>query len=52
MDAGQSPEGIVIEEREPAPVLSIRRTVEVARLTEAQGERLQDLWSFIRRRGV
>ena len=52
MDAGQSPEGIVIEEREPVPVLSIRRTVEVARLTEAQGERLQDLWSFIRRRGV
>ena len=38
MDAGQTPETLVVEEREPQPVLSIRRIVELADLSEAQGE--------------
>jgi effector-binding domain-containing protein len=52
MDADQTPEDAVVEEREPQPVLSIRRTVELAQLTEAQGESLRKLWSSIDRRGV
>jgi effector-binding domain-containing protein len=52
MNAGQPLEDVLIEEREPQPVLSIRQTVELARLTEAQGERLRELWSFINRQGV
>ena len=52
MDTGQSPEALVIEAREPQPIMSIRRTVEIGRLTEAQGERLQELWSSMHRRGV
>ena len=52
MDPGQTPQTLVVEEREPQPVLSIRRTVELARLSEAQGESLRDLWGSIQRRGV
>jgi hypothetical protein len=52
MDAGQNPEGVGVEDREPQPVLSIRANVRVAQLTEAQGESLQALWSFMERRGV
>jgi effector-binding domain-containing protein len=52
MDTGQSPEEILIEEREPQPVLSIRRTVELAHLTDAQGESLRELWSSIHRHGA
>jgi effector-binding domain-containing protein len=51
MDADHNPDVAVIE-REPQPVLSIRRTVELAHLAEAQGESLRELWSSIRRRGV
>ena len=52
MDAGQNREGVVVAERDRQPVLSIRQTVEVAHLTEAQGESLRELWSSIDRRGV
>ena len=52
MDAGQNPEAVVVEEREPQPVLSIRTTVRVAQLSEAQGESLRALWSFMDRHGV
>jgi hypothetical protein len=41
MDAGQNPEAVEVEDREPQPVLSIRANVRVAQLTEAQGESLQ-----------
>jgi effector-binding domain-containing protein len=51
MNTGQPPEDILIEEREPQPVLSIRQTVELARLTDAQGESLRELWSSINRHG-
>ena len=46
MNTDQPPEDVLIEERESQPVLSIRRTVELARLTDAQGESLRELWSF------
>jgi effector-binding domain-containing protein len=52
MDAGQHPEAVGAEDRKPQPVLSIRANVRVAQLTEAQGESLQALWSFMERRGV
>jgi effector-binding domain-containing protein len=52
MDAGETPEMPVVEEREPQPVLSIRGTVELAQLTEAQGNNLRELWSSIHRRGM
>jgi effector-binding domain-containing protein len=52
MDAGQNPEAVVVEEREPQPILSIRRNVELVRLTEAQGERLRELWNSMQRQGV
>jgi effector-binding domain-containing protein len=52
MDTGQSPEAVGVEDREPQPVLSIRANVRVAQLTQAQGESLQALWSFMERRGV
>ena len=52
MDPGQTPETLVVEERERQPVLSIRRTVELAHLSEAQGESLRELWASIQRRGV
>jgi effector-binding domain-containing protein len=52
MSAGQEPENVVNEEREPQPVLSIRQTIELARLTEAQAASLRDLWSSMHRRGL
>jgi hypothetical protein len=52
MDAEQSPEAVGVEDREPQPVLSVRANVRVAQLTQAQGESLQALWSFMERRGV
>jgi effector-binding domain-containing protein len=52
MDAGETSEAVVVEEREPQPVLSIRQTVELARLSEAQGDSLRELWSFLHRLGV
>jgi hypothetical protein len=52
MNTGQPPEDVLIEEREPQPVLSIMQTVELARLTDAQGESLRELWSFIHQHGA
>jgi effector-binding domain-containing protein len=52
MDAGQNAEAVGVEERDPQPVLSIRANARVAQLTEAQGERLRALWSFMDQRGV
>jgi effector-binding domain-containing protein len=52
MEADQSHEDVVVEEREPQPVLSVRQTVELAQLTEAQGQSLGELWSSIDRRGT
>jgi effector-binding domain-containing protein len=52
MDAGQHPEAVVVAERKPQPVLSIRANVPVAELTQAQGESLRALWSFLQQHRV
>ena len=52
MNTVQPPEDVLIEEREPQQVLSIRQTVELARLTDAQGESLHELWSFSHQHGA
>jgi effector-binding domain-containing protein len=52
MNAGQHPDAVVVEERTPQPVLSIRANVRVADLTQAQGESLRALWSLMQQRGV
>jgi effector-binding domain-containing protein len=52
MTSDRKPEEVSVDELEPQPVLSIRRTVELAQLTEAQGESLRELWSSMHRRGV
>jgi effector-binding domain-containing protein len=52
-NAPQDPEAVVlVEGREPQPVLSIRSTVAVAELAQAQGERLSELWATMQARGV
>jgi effector-binding domain-containing protein len=51
--AQQNPEEVVlVEHREPRPVLSIRSTVAVSELAQAQGERLSELWRSMQARGV
>jgi effector-binding domain-containing protein len=51
--AAKDPKAMVlVEEREPQPVLSIRSTVAVAGLAQAQGERLSELWRSMQGRGV
>jgi hypothetical protein len=52
MEAGQNPEALMVEERQSQPILSIRRTVDLAHLTEARGDSLRELWSLTQRRGV
>lgn len=47
MDGDRDSEAITVEELEAQPVLSIRGTAEVARLAEAQGERLSEVWRSI-----
>jgi effector-binding domain-containing protein len=42
----------LVEQREPQPVLSIRSTVAVAELAQAQGERLNELWRSMQARGA
>jgi effector-binding domain-containing protein len=44
MDVDPNSEDVALEELETQPVLSIRGTVPVAQLAEAQGERLDELW--------
>jgi effector-binding domain-containing protein len=52
-NAPQEPEAVaLVEEREPQPVLSIRSTVAVAELAQAQGARLSELWGSMQARGV
>jgi effector-binding domain-containing protein len=43
---------LVVEDRKPQPVLSIRTTVAVARLAQAQGEGLRELWHSLQTRGL
>src|ERR1700754_3318395 len=43
---------IDIQQREPQAVLSIRQTVRIADLTEAQGASLHELWQVLKDRGV
>jgi effector-binding domain-containing protein len=43
---------VVLEERVPQSTLSIRQTVPLNELQQAQGESLGALWSYIQRRGV
>lgn len=43
---------IEVEQREPQPVLSIRQTVPIAELTQAQGASLRELWRLLRDRGA
>lgn len=52
-DAEQDREVVLlVEDREPQPVLSISATVAVARLAQAQGERISELSRFLRARGL
>jgi effector-binding domain-containing protein len=49
----QDPEAVVlVEDRRPVPVLSIRGNVAVAQLAEAQGEFLGELWKALQSRGL
>jgi effector-binding domain-containing protein len=41
-----------VEDREPQPVLSIRKNVAVAELAQAQGESLAALWRLLHGRGL
>jgi effector-binding domain-containing protein len=53
LNTPQDPEAaVLLEEREPQPVLSIRSTVAVAELAQAQGERLSELWRSMQERDV
>jgi effector-binding domain-containing protein len=48
-----APEAVsYVEDREPQPVLSIRRNVAVAELAQAQGESLGALWRLLHGRGL
>jgi effector-binding domain-containing protein len=53
MSQEHDPEAVVLnEDREPAPVLSIRAEVAIAQLAEAQGERLRELWQLLHSQGA
>ena len=43
---------VEIQDREPQRIISVRRTIPIARLTEAQGESLLELSRLLRERGV
>ncbi|MFI6928675.1 GyrI-like domain-containing protein [Nonomuraea spiralis] len=43
---------IEVQHREPQPVASIRQTVPITQLTQAQGESLHELWRLLNDRGV
>ena len=51
MDA-RNVEGVAPEKLEARPFLSVRATVQVAQLAEAQGQMLRELWSSIREEGA
>ncbi|NUR51540.1 MAG: GyrI-like domain-containing protein [Hamadaea sp.] len=44
--------GIEVEQREPQSVVSVRQSVAIAELTQAQGASLHELWGFLRERGI
>jgi effector-binding domain-containing protein len=46
------PDGVALEQRAPQPTVSIRASIPVAQLTEAQGESLRALWSFLTQSGI
>jgi hypothetical protein len=53
MSEQEAPEAVsYVEDREPQPVLSIRRKVAVAELAQAQGESLAALWRSLDGRGL
>ena len=52
-DMSDTPQPVLCTEaREPRPVLSIRRSVAVAELAQAQGESLGELWRSMQARGL
>ena len=51
-DTTESAEQVVTEDQEPQPVLSIRQTVSLASLPQAQGDCLAALWRFMQRKEV
>jgi effector-binding domain-containing protein len=52
-EAQHDPEAVLlVEDREPQPVLSIRANVPVAELARAQGETLSELWRSMQARGL
>jgi hypothetical protein len=49
----QAPQAVVlVEDRDPLPVLSIRDNVAITHLAESQGERLRELWQSLQSRGL
>jgi effector-binding domain-containing protein len=53
MPTEHTPEEVVlVEARQPQPVLSVRAAARTAELTAAQGQRLRELWSSIQTRGL
>ena len=48
----QSLDTVVLEDRKPQPVLSIRATVRIDELAERHGESLRELWRSMQTRGV
>jgi effector-binding domain-containing protein len=53
MSEQEAPEAVsYVEDREPQPVLSIRRNVAVAELAQAQGKSLGALWRLLHGRGL
>ena len=48
----QSLDTVVLEDRMPQPVLSIRATVRIDELAERHGESLRELWRSMQTRGV
>ena len=48
----QDPEAIVLEDRSPQPVLSIRQTIRVDEIAERHGESLRELWGAMRAHAV
>lgn len=51
-DVQQNPEAVLVEDRKPQPVLSIRGNVGLDKLAETQGERLSELWRSMQARGL
>jgi hypothetical protein len=50
--AQQNLDAVVLEDRKPQPVLSLRATVRIDELAERHGESLRELWRSMQTRGV